>query len=62
VDVEVCRRADALAEPSRSYHAMVAAIAIANDFPLYTADPSDFTGIDGLDVRAVTVPPVVAER
>ncbi len=46
---------------ARSYDAMVAAIAIANDLPLYTANPSDFTGIDGLDVRAVTVPPA-AER
>ena len=35
---------------------MVAAIALANDLPLYTANPSDFVGIDGLDVRVVPVP------
>jgi len=35
---------------------MVAAIAIANDLPLYTANPDDFVGIDGLDVRPVSVP------
>ena len=40
---------------------MVAAIAISNDLPLYTANPTDFAGIDGLDVHAVTVPPA-AER
>ena len=41
---------------ARSYDAMVAAIALANDLPLYTANPSDFVGIDGLDVRVVPVP------
>lgn len=34
--------------------AMVAAIAIANDLPLYTANPGDVVGIDGLEVRPVT--------
>jgi len=42
---------------ARSYDAMVAAIAIANDLPLYTANPDNFVGIDGLDVRPVAVPP-----
>ena len=41
---------------ARSEDAMVAAIAIANDLPLSTANPSDFVGIDGLDVRVVPVP------
>jgi len=40
---------------ARSYDAMVAAITIANDLPLYTADPDDVAGIDGLDVRRVAV-------
>ncbi len=40
----------------RSYDAMVAAVAIANDLPLYTANPGDFVGINGLDVRPVTAP------
>jgi len=35
---------------------MIAAIAIANDLPLYTANPADVEGIEGLDVRAVPVP------
>ena len=46
---------------ARCEDAMVAAIAIANDLPLYTANPSDFVGIDGLDVRVVRVP-APAER
>ena len=40
---------------ARSYDAMVAAIASANDLPLYTANPDDVAGIDGLDVRRVAV-------
>jgi len=38
---------------ARSYDAMIAAIALAHGLPLYTANPADFAGIDGLDVRAV---------
>lgn len=34
----------------------IAAIAIANQLPLYTIDVDDFAGIDGLDVRAVGAP------
>ncbi len=41
---------------ARSYDAMIAATAIANDLPLYTCNPSDFGEIDGLDVVAVPVP------
>ena len=40
---------------ARSFDAMIAATAIANGLPLYTANPSDFEGIEGLVVR--TVPP-----
>jgi tRNA(fMet)-specific endonuclease VapC len=39
----------------RSYDAMIAATALANDLPLYTCNPADFAGIDGLDVIAVPV-------
>lgn len=39
---------------SRTYDAMIAAVAIANGLPLYTCNPGDFDGIDGLEV--VTVP------
>ena len=35
---------------ARSYDAMIAAIAIANDLPLYTCNPRDFDGIPGLRV------------
>jgi len=41
---------------TRAYDAMTAAIAIANELPLYTCNPSDFAGIDGLDVVAVAHP------
>jgi tRNA(fMet)-specific endonuclease VapC len=45
---------------ARAYDAMIAAIAIANDLPLYTCNPNDFLGIDGLDVVAITHPDVSA--
>jgi hypothetical protein len=35
---------------ARAYDAMIAAVAIANGLPLYTCNPRDFTGIDGLEV------------
>jgi len=41
---------------ARTYDAMIAAIAIANDLPLYTCNPDDFIGIEGLDVVAVAHP------
>ena len=41
---------------ARAYDAMIAATAIANDLPLYTCNPTDFSGIDGLEVVAVPVP------
>jgi predicted nucleic acid-binding protein len=39
---------------ARTYDAMIAATALANDLPIYTANPADFSGIDGLEVVAVT--------
>jgi tRNA(fMet)-specific endonuclease VapC len=39
-----------------SYDAMIAAIAIANELPIYTVNPGDFSGIEGLDVRSVPHP------
>lgn len=42
---------------ARAYDAMIAAIAIANGLPLYTANPADFTGIEDLAVIVVPVPP-----
>lgn len=41
---------------ARSFDAMIAAIAIANDLPLYTCNPRDFAGIDGLTVVAIPHP------
>lgn len=41
---------------ARAYDALIAAVAIANDLPLYTANPKDFDGIDDLDVVAIPVP------
>ncbi len=43
---------------ARAYDAMIAATAIANDLAVHTCNPDDFTGIDGLRVAAVPVPPV----
>jgi predicted nucleic acid-binding protein len=41
---------------ARAYDAMIAATALANDLPVYTCNPDDFSGIDGLEVVAVPVP------
>jgi hypothetical protein len=41
---------------ARAYDAMIAAIAIANELPLYTCNPDDFASIDGLTVIAVAHP------
>lgn len=38
---------------ARAYDALIAAIALANGLPVYTANPADFAGIDGLEVVAV---------
>lgn len=41
---------------ARSYDAMIAAIAIAHGLPLFTCNPADFEGIEGLVVVPVRVP------
>ena len=41
---------------ARTYDAMIAAIAISNGLPLYTCNPRDFQGIEGLEVVSVEVP------
>jgi predicted nucleic acid-binding protein len=38
---------------ARAYDAMIAAIAVAHDMPLYTCNPRDFAGIDELEVVTV---------
>lgn len=42
---------------ARTYDAMIAATALANGLPVYTANPNDFAGIDDLEVVPVEVPP-----
>lgn len=41
---------------ARAYDAMIAAVAVANGLPIYTCNPADFEGIDGLEVVAVAPP------
>ena len=41
---------------ARAFDALIAATAIASGLPLYTANPADFAGIDGLVVRTVQAP------
>jgi len=41
---------------ARSYDAMIAATAVANDLPLYTCNPDDFAGIEELALVAVPHP------
>ena len=41
---------------ARAYDAMIAAVALANEVPLYTCNPDDFMGIDGLTVIAIPHP------
>jgi predicted nucleic acid-binding protein len=41
---------------ARAYDAMIAATALANDLPVYTCNPVDFNGIEGLGVVAVPMP------
>lgn len=41
---------------ARSYDAMIAATAMANDLPIYTCNPTDFAGIDDLQVVGLSVP------
>lgn len=41
---------------ARSYDAMIAATAVANELPVYTANPADFQDIDDLEVVSVEPP------
>lgn len=41
---------------ARAYDAMIAATAVAAELPVFTCNPSDFIGIDGLEVVEVPHP------
>ena len=41
---------------ARAYDAMIAAAALSRGLPVYTCNPSDFTGVNGLTVIAVPPP------
>ena len=41
---------------ARAYHALIAAIAIANGLPLHTVNPDDFAGIAALQLVAIPHP------
>jgi predicted nucleic acid-binding protein len=43
---------------ARAYDAMIAATATANGLPLYTCNPNDYSGIDGMEVVPVPLPEV----
>jgi len=46
-------RASGRRPAARAFDALIAATALANGLPLYTANARDVMGIDGLDVREV---------
>lgn len=39
---------------ARAYDALIAATALASALPLYTCNPDDYEGIDGLELHAVS--------
>lgn len=41
---------------ARTFDALIAAIAVSNGLAVHTCNPGDFTGIDRLEVVAVSVP------
>ncbi|PZO59564.1 MAG: VapC toxin family PIN domain ribonuclease [Pseudoxanthomonas suwonensis] len=46
-------RASGRKPAARAYDALIAATALSRDLPVYTANPRDFEGIDGLKVLTV---------
>lgn len=51
--VAACLRQAGRKTSARSYDAMIAATALANGLPVYTCNPDDFAGIEGLEVWPV---------
>ena len=54
--VALALRRGGRAVKARAYDVMIAATALANGLPVYTCNPKDFSGIDGLTVVPVPVP------
>ena len=54
--VAAAMRARGRKPAARAYDALIAATALAERLPLFTCNPDDYSGIDGLDVRAVPLP------
>ena len=50
-------RASGRKPAARAYDALIAATAIAHGLPLFTSNPTDFSGIDRLDLRPVAITP-----
>lgn len=48
-------RASGRKSGARAYDGLIAASALAQGIPVYTCNPADFRGIDGLEVHAVPV-------
>lgn len=46
---------------ARAFDALIAAIAVAHELPVYTCNPRDFEGIDGLRIVAVPHPDATPE-
>lgn len=49
-------RASGRKRAARAYDALIAATAISNGLPLYTANPADFEGITDLEIVALPAP------
>ena len=49
-------RASGRKSAARAFDAMIAATALAKGLPVYTCNPRDFEGIDGLRVRSIPHP------
>lgn len=48
-------RAQGRKPAARAYDALIAATAVASSVPLFTCNPADFEGLDGLDLHPVPI-------
>jgi tRNA(fMet)-specific endonuclease VapC len=53
--VAACLRGAGRKTSARAYDALIAAIAVSNDLPVYTCNADDFAGIGGLEVVDLSV-------